>query len=82
MVVIRPFGVLLIIGRLVGDGCNEEGSRVCEIVEFVRSWKWGCFIHYICTHSTETSETTTTYIRSTVNHYSPRSTVRGTYCDI
>ena len=40
MVVIRPFGVLLIIGRLVGDGCNEEGSRVWEIGEFVRSWKW------------------------------------------
>ena len=37
MVVIRPFGVLLIIGRLVGDGCNGEGR---EIVEFVRSWKW------------------------------------------
>ena len=40
MVVIRPFGVLLIMGRLEGDGRNEEGSRVCEIGEFVRRWKW------------------------------------------
>ena len=38
MVVIRPFGVLLIMGRLEGDGRNEEGSRVCEIGEFVKSW--------------------------------------------
>ena len=40
MVVIRPFGVLLIIGRFEGDGCNEDGSRVCVIGEFVRNWKW------------------------------------------
>ena len=36
----RPFGVLLCIGRLEGDGCKEDGSRVCEIGEFVSSWKW------------------------------------------
>ena len=36
----RPFGVLLIIGRLEGGGCNEDGSRVCVMGEDDRSWKW------------------------------------------
>ena len=29
----RPFGVLLITGRLEGGGCNEDGSRVCVMGE-------------------------------------------------
>ena len=36
----RPFGVLLVTGRLEGGGCNEDGSRVSVIGEDVRSWKW------------------------------------------
>ena len=36
----RPFGVLLIIGRFEGGGCNEDGSRVCVMGEDDRSWKW------------------------------------------
>ena len=40
MVVMRPFGVLLVTGRLEGGGCNEGGSRVSVIGEDVRTWKW------------------------------------------
>ena len=45
----RPFGVLLVTGRLEGGGCNEDGSRVCVIGEDVRSWKWDAsFQIWIC----------------------------------
>ena len=45
----RPFGVLLVTGRLEGGGCNEGGSRLSGIGEDVRSWKWDAsFQIWIC----------------------------------
>ena len=49
MVIMRPFGVLLVTGRLEGGGCNEGGSRLSGIGEDVKSWKWDAsFQIWIC----------------------------------
>ena len=54
MVVICPFGVLLITGRLEGVGCNEDGSRVRVMGEDDRSWKWESLFQ-ICQSSFQSS---------------------------